>query len=58
MWDWDWAGEREREINHSIIEKRRREKINAALAELRELVPDGVGAGDEDEGEGAGGGEE
>ena len=28
-----------RKANHSLIERRRREKINAALAELREMVP-------------------
>ncbi|TXT11083.1 hypothetical protein VHUM_01834 [Vanrija humicola] len=37
-----------RKANHSLIERRRREKINAALSDLREMVP-GLG------GEGAGG---
>ena len=33
-----------RKANHSLIERRRREKINFALGELREMVP---GLGDE-----------
>ena len=33
------AREQLRKTNHSVIEKRRREKINEALAALRELVP-------------------
>ncbi|WVF68097.1 hypothetical protein IAT40_002860 [Kwoniella sp. CBS 6097] len=33
-----------RKANHSLIERRRREKINAALGELREMVP-GLGEG-------------
>ncbi|KAF8581219.1 hypothetical protein K439DRAFT_1662405 [Ramaria rubella] len=33
------AREQLRKTNHSVIEKRRREKINEALATLRELVP-------------------
>ena len=33
------AREQLRKTNHSVIEKRRREKINEALASLRELVP-------------------
>jgi len=48
--------ESQRKINHSIIEKRRREKINAALAELRSLVPEGGGVVDGEEGDGEGGG--
>lgn len=28
-----------RKVNHSLIERRRREKINAALNELRRMVP-------------------
>ena len=36
-----------RKANHSLIERRRREKINAALADLREMVP---GLGDESKG--------
>ena len=28
-----------RKANHSLIEKRRREKINSALADLRDMVP-------------------
>ena len=33
-----------RKANHSLIERRRREKINFALGELRDMVP---GLGDE-----------
>jgi hypothetical protein len=33
-----------RKANHSLIERRRREKINAALSDLRSMVP---GLGDE-----------
>lgn len=36
------AREQARKTNHSRIEKRRREKINEALATLREIVPVGV----------------
>jgi hypothetical protein len=36
------AREQARKTNHSRIEKRRREKINEALATLREIVPAGV----------------
>lgn len=36
-----------RKANHSLIERRRREKINAALADLREMVP---GLGDDAKG--------
>jgi hypothetical protein len=39
-----------RKANHSLIERRRREKINSALSELRSMVP-GLGE------EGAKGGE-
>lgn len=28
-----------RKVNHSLIERRRREKINVALNELRRMVP-------------------
>lgn len=38
-----------RKANHSLIERRRREKINAALADLRGMVP---GLGDEGGGKG------
>jgi hypothetical protein len=38
-----------RKANHSLIERRRREKINAALADLRDMVP---GLGDESGGKG------
>ncbi|WVR08397.1 hypothetical protein IAU60_005452 [Kwoniella sp. DSM 27419] len=38
-----------RKANHSLIERRRREKINAALAELRQMVP---GLGEEGGGKG------
>lgn len=41
-----------RKANHSLIERRRREKINAALSDLREMVP-GLGS----EGTGGKGGE-
>lgn len=47
--------ESQRKINHSIIEKRRREKINAALAELRSLVPENGGGLDGEEGDCEGG---
>ncbi|KAG1856214.1 hypothetical protein C8R48DRAFT_749179 [Suillus tomentosus] len=50
------AREAQRKINHSLIEKARRTKINDALAALRELVPaeykrvnEAVEASDEDE---------
>ncbi|KAG6840300.1 hypothetical protein C0991_007661 [Blastosporella zonata] len=47
------ARETQRKLNHSIIEKARRTKINDALASLRELVPSGYGyapaAQDEDD---------
>ncbi|KAF8308961.1 hypothetical protein DL93DRAFT_1806341 [Clavulina sp. PMI_390] len=36
------AREQARKTNHSRIEKRRREKINEALATLREIVPVGI----------------
>lgn len=38
-----------RKANHSLIERRRREKINAALADLRSMVP---GLGEENGGKG------
>lgn len=37
------AREAQRKLNHSIIEKARRTKINEALATLRHLVPDNFG---------------
>ncbi|KAL0946216.1 hypothetical protein HGRIS_012475 [Hohenbuehelia grisea] len=45
------AREAQRKLNHSIIEKARRTKINETLATLRELVPADYGRhkGDEDE---------
>ena len=36
-----------RKANHSMIERRRREKINAALGDLRDMVP---GLGDQTKG--------
>ncbi|PBK63153.1 hypothetical protein ARMSODRAFT_1024188 [Armillaria solidipes] len=41
------AREAQRKLNHSIIEKARRTKINDALATLRQLVPDNFGQADE-----------
>ncbi|KAF9467703.1 hypothetical protein BDZ94DRAFT_1248831 [Collybia nuda] len=38
------AREAQRKLNHSIIEKARRTKINEALATLRQLVPDDYGS--------------
>lgn len=38
-----------RKQNHSLIERRRREKINHALGELRDMVP---GLGDAEGGKG------
>lgn len=38
-----------RKANHSLIERRRREKINFALGELRDMVP---GLGDAEGGKG------
>jgi hypothetical protein len=38
-----------RKANHSLIERRRREKINLALGELRDMVP---GLGDAEGGKG------
>lgn len=35
----DMSREQLRKVNHSLIERRRREKINAALNELRRMVP-------------------
>ena len=40
------AREAQRKLNHSIIEKARRTKINDALATLRQLVPDNFGVND------------
>lgn len=39
-----------RKANHSLIERRRREKINTAFGELRSMVPglgEGIGKGGE-----------
>ncbi len=41
------AREAQRKLNHSIIEKARRTKINDALATLRQLVPDNFGQAEE-----------
>ncbi|KAK0469007.1 uncharacterized protein EV420DRAFT_1970 [Desarmillaria tabescens] len=41
------AREAQRKLNHSIIEKARRTKINEALATLRQLVPDNFGQAEE-----------
>ncbi|KAF8625616.1 hypothetical protein AX17_006802 [Amanita inopinata Kibby_2008] len=54
------AREAQRKLNHSIIEKARRTKINEALAELRQLVPAEFGAtsptdSDDDDDDGNGG---
>src|ERR1700761_150473 len=56
------AREQTRRQNHSKIEKRRRTKINAAMAELRRLVPAGFShdreQDDEETAQGGGGGKE
>ena len=43
------AREQLRKTNHSVIEKRRREKINEALAALRQLVPNDKPDGEKEE---------
>ncbi len=43
------AREAQRKLNHSIIEKARRTKINDALGTLRQLVPENFGAKAEEE---------